>query len=45
LTHEIFNGGKAVKGVINRHQLKRGWVTEGITVVNSPQITVQSVNH
>jgi len=33
-------GGQAIKGVINRHQLQRGWVTEGVfTLSNQIAIT------
>jgi hypothetical protein len=33
-------GGQAIKGVVNRHQLRRGWVTEGaFTLSNQIAIT------
>lgn len=36
-------GGQAIKGVINDHQLKTGWLTEGVVVHNQPQVSVNSM--
>lgn len=36
------NGGQVIKTVVNDHQLKKGWVAEGIVVHNQAQVSVSS---
>lgn len=35
-------GGQAVKTVVNDHQLKRGWLTEGVVVHDQAQVVINS---
>jgi hypothetical protein len=38
-------GGQAVKGVANRHQLARGWVTEGVVTTTPSYLSVTGSRH